>query len=177
MDVSPMCKLKQCFALLVVLASATLALGAKKEKLEHAPLPAKVLAAKTVYIQNDSNQPEIADKAYTQLKHWGRYQIVDSKDKADLVLLFTLAYSHTQHEDSDYVSLYNSKTGGYTSGVVPSGTVTITWTYTQMRVVDPSTSEVMWADERAWLRKHSATDELMQSLRQRVDEQEKASGR
>ena len=66
MDVPPMCKLKQCFALLVVLASATLALGAKKEKLEHAPLPAKVLAAKTVYIQNDSNQPEIADKAYTQ---------------------------------------------------------------------------------------------------------------
>ena len=177
MDVPPMCKLKQCFALLVVLASATLALGAKKEKLEHAPLPAKVLAAKTVYIQNDSNQPEIADKAYTQLKHWGRYQIVDSKDKADLVLLFTLAYSHTQHEDSDYVSLYNSKTGGYTSGVVPSGTVTVTWTYTQMRVVDPSTSEVMWADERAWLRKHSATDELMQSLRQRVDEQQKASVR
>lgn len=166
---------KQSIALLVVLASATLAFGAKKEKVQHAPLPAKVLAARTVFIQNDSNQPGIADKAYTQLKQWGRYQVVDSRDRADLVLLFTLAYSHTQHSDSDYVSLYNSRTGGYTSGVVPSGTVTITWTYTQMRLVDPSTSEVMWADERAWLRKHSATDELMESLRQRVEEQEKAA--
>jgi hypothetical protein len=171
-----MSKMRQFFTLVLILVSSVAAFGAKKKQVEHAPLPAKVLAAKTVFIENNSNQPEIADKAYTQLKQWGRYKVVDSKDKADLVLVFTLAYSHTQHEDSDYVSLYNSKTQSYTAGVVPGGTSTITWTYTQMRLVDPITSDVMWADERPWLRKHSATDELMEALRQRVDEQERASG-
>ena len=172
-----MSKTRQSFIILLVLASSTIAFGAKKEQIEYAPLPAKILAARTVYIQNDTNYPEIADKAYTQLKHWGRYQVVDSKDKADLVLVFTVAYSHTQHEDSDYVSLYNSKTQAFTTGIVPGGTRTVTWAYTQMRVVDPTTSDVMWADERLWPRKNSATDEVMEDLRQRVDEQEKASGR
>jgi len=164
-------------ALALMLSIAPMLLAKNKQPLEHAPFPAKVLSAKTIFIQNETNQPGIADKAYTQLKSWGKYQIVDSKEKADLVLLFTLGYSHTQHQDSDYVSLYNSQTGAYTSGVVPGGTTTVTWTYTQVRVIDPATSDVMWADERPWLRKRSATDELMEVLRQRVEEQEKESSR
>lgn len=161
----------------LILTVAPILPAKNKQSLEHAPLPAKVLTAKTIFIQNETNQPEIADKAYTQLKSWGRYQVVDSKEKADLVLLFTLGYSHTQHQDSDYVSLYNSQTGAYTSGVVPSGTTTVTWTYTQVRVIDAATSDVMWADERPWLRKHSATDELMEALKLRVGEQEQGFSR
>lgn len=170
-----MSKLKQCFALLLLVTSSAAAHGAKKKQVEHAPLPAKVVAAKTVYILNESNQPGIADKAYTQLKQWGKYQVVDSKEKADVWLVFTLGYSQSQREDSDVMSLYNWKTGEHTSGIVPSGTITVTWTYTQMRIVDPVNSDVLWADERPWLRKHSATDELMESLRQRVDEQQRAA--
>lgn len=168
-----MSKIRLCFIFVLTIASSSVAFSAKKKQVEHAPLPQKVLAARTVYIQNDTKQPGIADKAYTQLKDWGKYQVVDSKDKADLVLLFTLGYSQSEHQDSDYVSLYNSKTGAFTSGVVPSGTSTVTWTYTQVRVIDPATSDVMWADERPWLRKHSATDELMGELRRRVEEQQK----
>lgn len=170
-----MSKTRQSFTLLLILASSVVALGAKKKHIEHAPLPAKVVAAKTVFILNESNQPEIADKAYTQLKQWGKYQVVDSKEKADVLMVFTLGHSQSQREDSDVMSLYNWKTGEHTSGIVPNGTITVTWTYTQMRIVDPVTSDVLWADERPWLRKHSATDELMDSLRQRVEEQERPS--
>lgn len=172
-----MSKPKPVFALFVVIASAVFAFGAKKEKIEHAPLPTQVTAAKTVYIQNQTDQPGVADKAYTQLKQWGRYAVVDSKEKADLVIVFTFAYSHTERDNSDYVNLYNSSNGSYTSGVVPGGTSTITWNWTQIRLVDPKTGEVMWADERVWRRKHSATDELMQALRQRVEEQDKVAAR
>lgn len=168
---------RRFLAVVLMLSIGPMLLAKSKQHLEHAPLPSKVLTAKTIYIQNETNQPAVADKAYTQLKTWGKYQAVDSKEKADLVLLFTLGYSHTQHQDSDYVSLYNSKTGAYTSGVVPSGTITITWTYTQVRIIDPATSDVIWADERPWLRKHSATDELMDALRQRIEEQENESSR
>lgn len=169
-----MSEVKQILALVVIVTSATFAFGAKKEKVEHAPLPVKVLAAKTVYIENQTGQPDIADKAYTQLRRWGRYDIVDSKEKADLVIVFTLGYSHSERENSDFVSLHNSSSGANTFGWVPSGTSTITWTWTQLRLVDPNTRAVMWADERVWLRKHSATDELMEALRQRVEEQVKA---
>lgn len=156
----------------IICGLATFAFGKKKEAILHAPLPAQVLTAKTIYIDNKSDRQALADMAYTQLIKWGKYKVVDSKQKADLVLVLTLAYSHTQREDSDYVSLYNNKTEAWTSGSVPAGTSTITWTYTQMRLVDPKTADVMWADQRVWLRKGSATEWLIQSLRQRVDEQE-----
>ncbi len=159
---------------LIISGLTVFAFGKKKEAIQHAPLPAKVLIAKTIYIDNKSDRQALADMAYTQLMKWGKYRVLDSKEKADLVLVLTLAYSHTEREDSDYVSLYNYKTQAWTSGNVPSGTSTITWTYTQMRLVDPKTMDVMWADQRVWLRKGSATEWLIQSLRQRVEEQEKA---
>jgi hypothetical protein len=49
-----------------VLAMSTLMFGKKPEAVQHAPLPAKVLTAKTIYIQNDSGYVDMADKAYTQ---------------------------------------------------------------------------------------------------------------
>lgn len=149
------------------------ALAKKKEAIQHAPLPAAIIAAKTVYIQNESNFPDIADKAYTVLKRWGRYQVVDSKEKADLILVFTIAHSTTQGNDPAFVSLYNSKTGAYTYGTVPGGTSTLTWSWTQMRILDSKTGDVMWADQQIWLRKRSATEIIVQSFRTRVDEQDK----
>ncbi len=178
MQGSSMCITKQvATALLIVSGLTAFAFGKKKEAVQHAPLPAMVLTAKTIYIDNKSDRQAVADMAYTQLMKWGKYKVVDSKEKADLVLVLTLAYSHTEREDSDYVSLYNNKTGAWTSGNVPGGTSTITWTYTQMRLVDPKTTDVMWADQRVWLRKGSATEWLIQSLRQRVEEQENGSTR
>lgn len=149
---------------------------AKKPKVEHAPLPERILAAKTVYIENESGNPDIADKAYTQLKHWGHYQVVNSKEGADLVFQFTVTHSTRQSEDVGFTSLYNSKTGSYTYGTVPGGTSTLTWSFTYLKIIDPKTQDVMWEDQCVQRRKKSATDEIMQSLRGRVEEQEKAGG-
>ena len=69
--------------LLPVLASTCLA----KDK--HAPLPEMVVSAKTIYIDNQSGFANMGDRAYDELGKWGRFQIVDSADKADLVLLLS----------------------------------------------------------------------------------------
>ena len=58
-----------------------------KDKL--APLPASVIAAKTVYIDNQTGHAEIADRAYDALSKWGRFKILKDAKDADLVLRFT----------------------------------------------------------------------------------------
>ena len=56
---------------------------------KYPPLPASVLAAKTVFIDNQTGFSQITDKAYEALTKWGRYKIVKDKKDADLVLQFT----------------------------------------------------------------------------------------
>ena len=56
---------------------------------KYPPLPASVLAAKTVFIDNQTGFSQITDKAYEALSKWGRYKIVKDAKDADLVLRFT----------------------------------------------------------------------------------------
>ncbi len=150
---------------------ATPVFAKKKQAVQYAPLPAKVLAAKTIYIQNESGYAEMVDKAYTSLKAWGRYQLVDAKEKADLILLLTVGTE--QKEFHETVSIYNPKTG-WSHGTVPTPS-TYAWTFSQARLIDPATGDTVWADERAWIREHSATEELIKGLRQLIEEQEQGS--
>ena len=45
-------------------------------KENHAPLPAGVMAAKTVYIDNKTGEAAITDRAYDAISKWGRFKIV-----------------------------------------------------------------------------------------------------
>lgn len=142
----------------------------KKQAVQYAPLPAKVLAAKTIHIQNESGYAEMVDNAYTSLKAWGRYQLVDAKEKADLILLLTVATE--QKESHETVSIYNPKTG-WSHGTVGTPS-TYAWTFSQTRLIDPATGDTVWADERAWIGK-PAIEELIKGLRERIEEQETGS--
>lgn len=51
-----------------ILALASLASARKKPQPQHAPLPAKVLLGKTIFIDNQSGWAEMGDKAYSALK-------------------------------------------------------------------------------------------------------------
>jgi hypothetical protein len=56
----------------------------------HAPLPDSVLAAKTVYVVNQTGNQEASDTAYDQFSKWGRYKVVTAKDSADIIAVFTI---------------------------------------------------------------------------------------
>ena len=47
------------------------------------------MAAKTVYIDNQTGHSEITDRAYDALSKWGRFKILEDAKDADLVLQFT----------------------------------------------------------------------------------------
>jgi hypothetical protein len=53
---------------------------------KRASLPSKVLAAQTVFVDNQTTTAELHNVAYTELSKWGRLQIVDAPQKADIVL-------------------------------------------------------------------------------------------
>jgi hypothetical protein len=56
---------------------------------KYPPLPASVIAAKTVFIDNKTGYTQVTDKAYEALSKWGRFKIVKDAKDADLVLRFT----------------------------------------------------------------------------------------
>ena len=46
----------------------------------------KVLSAKTIFVDNQTTDAELQHDAYLGMSKWGRYEIVDAPQKADLVL-------------------------------------------------------------------------------------------
>jgi hypothetical protein len=154
----------------MVLVTVALAYG-KHEKM---PLPAQLVQAKTIYIDNRSGLADIGDRCYDELRKWGRFQVVDSPQKADIVLLFSA---------SRYISGYSSGAYQTTNGSIDSGGNISTQTYgngsshaivrgtTYVTVVDPKDGSSLWSDARAWGFK-SATRGLVKELRDRIEHQE-----
>jgi hypothetical protein len=69
---------------LTFLATATVSLSKEEGK---APLPSKVLEASSIYLVNDSGDTKALDSAYNALKKWGKYEVVQDRGKADLLLV------------------------------------------------------------------------------------------
>src|SRR5260370_34414056 len=63
-----------------------------KEK--YAPLPSKLMQAKSVYIENKTGDAERGDVFFKELTKWKRFSIVSEKSKADLVFVLGM----TTHE-------------------------------------------------------------------------------
>lgn len=53
------------------------------------PIPSAVQAAKTVYLENETGNEKVLATACDQLKTWGRFEISNAKDHADLVVVFS----------------------------------------------------------------------------------------
>ena len=160
------------------------------------PLPQQILTAKTVYIDNRSGLADLGDKAYDEMKKWGRYQIVDSPEKADMVLLLSAkeyigGYATNTYYNTtgtvDYSGTTNSQTYGSNTYGTTSGSGNVnTHTYgsstsraivegtTYVTLLDPKSGTALWADARAWGPWwKSATRGLVKELRDRVKDQEK----
>jgi len=148
--------------LLVIAANRCLA----KEK--HAPLPAKVLSAKSVYIENHG-VARVADQAYEELTKWGRWEIVQDRVKADLVLVLSAEKAQsTTGQTQTYDP--NAKTGTMTTGGWKYGTTTSTAPGSvHLEIVESKTGETLYADTER------ATRGTITELRKRIEEQEKVS--
>src|ERR1700691_502027 len=73
----------------------------------HAPLPDKIVSARTVFIQNDSGEQKFADNVFIQLQQWNRWRVVTNRSDADVVMLLD---HHDKFHNYFYLSVLDRET-------------------------------------------------------------------
>jgi len=183
-----------CLQLLVVLVAVVIFTTDAAAKDKHLPLPPQVIAAKTVYIDNQSGIAKLGDRCYTEIQKWGRFQVVQDRKQADLIFLLSAreyngGYVTTGGETTSTVNAsgdINATTNGNqttgtvnTSGTInsttsPAYTQPVTVGYTYLTVIDPKTGDNLWSDSKRWGNLytgfHSATKSLIDELEKRIKE-------
>jgi hypothetical protein len=126
---------------LLVLSGPTASLAKDK----HASLPASVLSAKTVYVDNQTNSAELQNTAYTELAKWGRFQIVDTPQKADIVLRLSngnyVKFVPGDGNPPAYDPKRSKQNWTGADEAVPPGS-------TRISLIDPKTANQLWSDIR-----------------------------
>jgi hypothetical protein len=147
-------------------------------------LPTAVLNAKTVYVDNQTTTADLQDTVYTELAKWGRLQIVDTPQKADIVLRLS---------NGNYVKFVEGSTAAPASdakasnGSAPQNVLTpvsekssgadteVPPGSTRISVIDPKSNNSLWSDVRKTNNPKVATH-LLDGLREAFDQKEKAHG-
>jgi hypothetical protein len=132
-------------------------------------VPSKVLSAKTIYVDNQTSDAELQHDAYMALGKWGRYEIVDSPQKADVVLRLSGSSVVKFVPGGDPSATYNPKPISEKSAageeLAPPGC-------TRLTLIEPKSGTTLWSD----VRKTSNAQEkskLLEGLHEAVDQQEK----
>lgn len=81
--------------------------GRSRKDIPPAPLPAIIVNAKKIFLTNGGGSELAYDTFYSEMKKWGRYQIVGSPEDADLVM--ELSYS-VEHDGTRVWSATNTYT-------------------------------------------------------------------
>jgi hypothetical protein len=129
----------------------------------YAPLPDKVMKAKTVYLEDRTGYPGVEDKAYQELEKWGRFKVVTNRKGADLILLLSdRAYT------VGYMATVNGGSGGYWGIGQPLRTF-----FGYLTFIDPANGEMVWSEAKRvnWTAGHTL-HAMFKELRERIAEQE-----
>jgi hypothetical protein len=127
-------------------------------------LPPAVLSAKTIFVENQTSDAQLQNSAYTELTKWGRFQIVDAPQKADVVLRL----SNGNHVRSVSAEELDARLASKPpeEDAVPAGFIRIT-------LVEAKTGKSLWSDQK----KSNATlppRGMLENLRRTMELQEKS---
>jgi len=96
-----------------------------------APVPDRLIRAKTVYLVNDSGSLKAFDKFFEEMSKWGRFVVVQDKSKADVVAVLT---------SSGELS-YTVAMGFGMAMSAPGGSA-----YIHLKIFDTKTADILWSD-------------------------------
>jgi hypothetical protein len=134
-----------------------------------AAVPVKVLGAQKMFVENHTGNAEIQNDTYLELAKWGRFQLVDSAKKADVVLRLNGGDAVTYVPTGEKTYLYNSSAGGHWQDnqlQVPAG-------FTQLNLVDPKTGTTLWSEQRKTIGP-DAKRHIVDGLRDAIEQGEKS---
>jgi hypothetical protein len=134
------------------------------------PLPANVLSARKIYVDNRTGDATMQNSAYLELAKWGRFQIVDSPQKADVVLrLFgSETVTFVPAGEKTYVYGPDARVARLQGAgeQVPGG-------FTRLTLVDPNSGVALWSEQRK-TKGPEAKQRLIDGLRDAIEQTEKS---
>ena len=153
-------------AVVLIVSQSPISAAAKDKR---PSLPTIAMDAKTIYVENHTTAAELKNTAFTELAKWGRFQVVDSPEKADIVL---------QLSNGNYVKFVpggeNPAAAAPKPGkqdwvgadeAVPPGS-------TRVSLIDPKSGSSLWSDVRKTDSPNAATH-MLDGLREAFDQKEK----
>lgn len=120
--------------------------GAQKQ-LAQSP---RMLSAKSAFFKNQTGSDEVGKNAVSELKKWGKFQLVDDPKQADVILLL----SADPYRNGDIV-FASGQTGSVESGHVtedrvPNYNKQAPTRYAYLTVIDPKTGDNLWSGTHPW---------------------------
>ncbi len=131
----------------------------------HPTLPQAVTSAHTVFLQNETGFADLEYTALLELNKWGRFEVVATQDKVDLVLVLTSG-THV-HAIPDGQFPRTTGLNAFTEESVPPG-------HTRIALLDPKTGATLWSDLHKTEGGKVKNGHLLDGLRQAFDEYEKS---
>jgi hypothetical protein len=111
---------------------------AKKKVVPAAPLPGVISQAKRVFLTNGGGSQLAFDEFYSQMKQWGRFQIVGSPAEADIVIELRYAVADKGPRYFTSTNTYTNQTQLHSVDVVDPQLF--------LAIYDASSRALLWSD-------------------------------
>jgi hypothetical protein len=162
----------------ILLAALAIAPSGALANKRASSLPAAALSAKTIYVDNQTTDANLQNNAYMALAKWGRFQMADSPQKADIVLRLT-GSSYVQSVPSDTppdMSMASANahaaqgdTSSHSTSFLPSGYESAPDGFTRLTLFDGKTGSAVWSDLSKTNSPQAATH-ILDGLREAFDQ-------
>ena len=111
----------------------------------------KILSAKTVYFDNQTGVDAVGIEALAQLRKWGRFQVLQDKTAADLILLLSADPYH-----GGYIVFASGQTGAIDAhgniqqDRIPNYNAQAPVRDAYLTVIDPKSGQNLWSASHVW---------------------------
>lgn len=128
-------------------------------------LPDAVIRAHTVFLENDTGFHELEYSTIFELNKWGRFELAESRDKADLVLRLDNGNHVRAVPDGQFPSA--GAMNALDEVEIPKG-------HTRISLLDPKTNAILWFDTHKTEGGKVKSGHLLDGLREAFDNYEKS---
>lgn len=130
--------MKKMIILSALLFAICLNASAKPKKIvPEAPIPDFIVRAQRVFVTNGGGNPLAFDEFYSQIKTWGRYQLVGSPSEAQVIIeLKYFVEDHGTHVSS-YTNTYTGQTQVVSHEMIDP--------QLQVNIYDAKTKDLLWS--------------------------------